>query len=77
MTKMEIVKYSMHMLYVLAENGIMCSDWQYVRAYEQFVNMRHNRVKYTAAIMDISQELGVSPRTLERAFKRLGAECKL
>lgn len=76
MKTIELLKISMNMLCVMTENNILRDDWQYIDVYEQYINMRRNRVKHTAAIDELSSDIGVSPRTLERAFKRLGSECK-
>ena len=69
----KLVKISMEMLKVLSENGIRLDDYRYVEAYEEFLNMRHNRVKYRSAIRQIADEKHISERTLARIFKRLSA----
>jgi len=77
MKVLEFLKISTRMLEVMTNSGIYRDDWRYVKAYEQYVCMRHNRVKHSAAVRDLSEELGVSERTLERAFKRLKGDCKI
>lgn len=71
MKVVKLVKISMAMLKLLSENGIKIDDYRYVGAYEDFLNMRHNKVKYRSAIKMIAEDLDVSERTLERIFKRL------
>ena len=61
----------MLMLKTLSENGVRIDDYKYVDAYDEFVNMRDNRVKYRSAIKMIAEDYNVSERTLERIFKRL------
>ena len=67
----KLVKISTAMLKLLSENGIRIDDWRYISAYENFLNMRDNRVKYRSAIKMLADENNVSERTLERIFKRL------
>jgi hypothetical protein len=67
----KLIKISIGMLKLLSENGIRIDDWQYVDVYEDFLNMRKNKVKYRVAIKMLADEKHISQRTLERAFKRL------
>lgn len=67
----KLIKISTGILTVLSENGIRIDDYKYVTCYEEFVNMRRNRVKYHAAIRMIAEEQKVSERTIERVFRRL------
>ena len=67
----KLVKIGTEMLKLLSENGIRIDDYQYVDAYEDFLNMRENRVKYRSAIKMLADEKHISERTLERIFKRL------
>lgn len=75
MTFAELVKIDTQMLMLLSENGIRIDDYRYVDAYEQFLNMRRNRMKYRAAIKMLADEKHISERTLERVFKRLSRVC--
>ncbi len=77
MKVVELLKISTCVLSVMKENGLYLDDYKYVKAYEEYVCMRYNRVKHTAAIRELSEELGVSERTLERAFKRLRCDCDI
>lgn len=67
----KLVEISMGMLKLLSDNGIKIDDYLYIDAYEQFLHMRDNRVKYRSAIKILAEEKHVSERTLERVFKRL------
>ena len=51
-------------------------DYMYVDAYESFLNMRENKVKYSLAIHLIAEEYNISERTLARVFKRLSGNVK-
>lgn len=72
----KLVKISTQMLMLLSENGIRIDDYKYVEAYESFLNMRDNKMKYKAAIKMLADEKHVSERTLERIFKRLSIVVK-
>ena len=63
------------MLKMMSENDVKVDDWQYVEAYEQFLNMRSSGVKYDNAITELANEKHIAKRTLQRAFKRLMKDC--
>lgn len=58
-------------LSLMSEKGIMRDDYKFLKPFEEFQNMRKNRVKYRVAITMLAEENHVSERTLERIFKRL------
>ena len=70
----ELLSIGRQLLSVMSLNGIMLDDYKYVDTYHAFLNMRRNKVKYRSAIRMLAQEHGISERTLERVFKRLGKE---
>ena len=69
------MKIGTEMLKLMSENDIDRDDYVYIKAYEDFLMMRSNRIKYRNAIRMLAEENKVSERTLERAFKRLSKEC--
>lgn len=71
----ELLKIGTSMLYIMSQNGIMRDDYQYLQAYEDFLQMRKNRVKYRVAIKLLAEDHNVSERTMERIIKRLSQEC--
>ena len=71
----EMLKLGAETLKTMSRNGIYLKDYEYLEAYERFKLMRSHGVKYDSALMDISSELRVAKRTLQRAFKRLSREC--
>ncbi len=77
MKVVELLKISTHVLSLMNQNGLFLDDYKYVKAYEEYLCMRGYHVKHIAAITELAEELGVSTRTLERAFKRLRGECKV
>lgn len=76
MKVVEIVRIGRELLKVLSENGIKLSDYKYIDAYTDYVNMRQNRVKHRSAIRMLADEKHVSVRTLERVFNRLSKVVK-
>ena len=71
----EMLKLGSETLKTMSRNGVFRDDYQYVEAYEHFRRMRSLGVKYDVALMELSAEVGVGKRTLQRAFKRLSMEC--
>lgn len=71
MKAVKLVQISTEMLKVLSENGIRIDDYKYVEVYNNYLNMRTNKVKHRAAIALLADENHISERTLERIFKRL------
>lgn len=73
----ELLEIGRLILAVMSRNGIRLDDYRYLKAYEEFRNMRYNRVKYREAIRMLAEENGISQRTLERIFRRLSGECRI
>ena len=71
----ELLMVGRPLLSLMAKNGIMRDDYKYLKAYEEYQNMRHNRVKYRSAIRMLAEENNVSESTLERIFRRLSGDC--
>ena len=71
MKVVELLKVGKEMLKIMSEHDIMRDDYKYVKMYEEYKNMRSNRMKHTAAIQELSDDYGVSTRTVERVVKRL------
>ena len=62
-------------LEVMSRNNIMRDDFKYLKVYDEFQNMRKNKVKYRSAIKMLAEENNISERTLERIFERLTRDC--
>ena len=71
MKVVELLKVGQELLKLLSKSDIKVTDYQYINAYEDFLNMRANRIKYREVIRILANENHVSERTLERIFKRL------
>ena len=77
MTVTELLEIGAQLLEIMSENNIKRDDYRYLKAYEEFRNMRSNRVKYRTAIRELAEENNVSERTLERVFRRFQMELKM
>lgn len=75
MKVLELMKISTEVLKLMTKNDIHRDDYLYVKAYEEFLMMRRNRMKYHAAIKILSEDYHIGERTLQRVFKRLSSEC--
>lgn len=75
MKVVELLKLGGELLKVMSENGVRTSDWRFVKMFEEYKAMRGNGVKHTAVISELSEDYGVSTRTVERVVKRLGGDC--
>ena len=71
----EMLRLGSETLKTMSENGIFLNDYIYLDAYERFKHMRSLGVKYDTAINELSKEINVARRTLQRAFKRLSQDC--
>lgn len=71
----EMLKLGKETLKMMSLHGIFLNDYIYLEAYERFKLMRSIGVKYNVAISELSKELKVARRTLQRAFKRLSQDC--
>lgn len=71
----EILKLEKETLKTMSSHGIFLNDYVYLEAYERFKRMRSIGVKYDVAISELSKEINVARRTLQRAFKRLSQDC--
>lgn len=71
----ELLRIGERILETMSRNNIMRDDFKYLKAYDEFQNMRYNKVKYRSAIRMLAEEYDVSERTLERIFKRLSKDC--
>ena len=75
MKVVELVKISTEALKLLSKSEVNMNDWRFVPMYEEFQNMRHNGIKYRAAVRMLAKDYHVGRATVERAIKRLEGEC--
>ena len=74
MNTIELLEIGKSILSIMSKNNIKRDDFKYIDAYNSFLNMRKNKIKYRSAIHMLSEENNISERTLERIFKRLSKE---
>lgn len=75
MKVVELLKIGGEMLKTMSENGVLVKDWKYVKMFDEYRMMRKNKVKHYTAVQELSEDYGVSTRTVERILKRLSGEC--
>lgn len=75
MKVIELLKIGGEMLKVLSKCDVSRDDWRFIELYEDFMKMRSEGLKYRACVMVLSEKYHVSRATVERAVKRLSAEC--
>ena len=75
MKVVELVKISSEALKLMSKNDVMRDDWRFVPMYEEFMMMREGGLKYSECVRMLSEDYHVSRATIERAIRRLGAEC--
>ena len=75
MKVVELVKISSEALKLMSKNDVMRDDWRFVSMYEEFMMMRESGLKYSECVRMLSEGYHVSRATIERAIRRLDAEC--
>lgn len=75
MKRYEALKLVGGTLKMLSECEVVFDDWRFVPMYEGFLVMRGNGVKYRECVRMLAEEYGVSRATVQRALRRLEAEC--
>lgn len=75
MKVVELVKLLREGLKTMSECDVLRDDWRYVPLVEEYFAMRSNGLKHHAAVTVLSDDYGVSFRTVERVIKRLCKEC--
>lgn len=75
MKVIELLKIGGEMLKLMSRNEVNRDDWRFVPMYEEFQQMRNNGVKYREAVRILAEDYHISRATVERAIKRLDADC--
>lgn len=70
----KVIGMASEMLKLLSENGGTINDWRYLPIYNEFVDMRKNRVKYRVAVEELSAKYKISKTQIERAIRRFRKE---
>ena len=75
MKVVELLKIGGELLKLMSENDVKRDDYQFVKMYHEYLNMRSSGVKYRAVIQMLSEEYHISTATVERTIRRLSREC--
>lgn len=74
MKVVELVKISRFALEMMSKYDIKLNDWQYVKMYEEYTNMRHDREEFRYIIAHLSEKYHVSESSVKRIVRRLSRE---
>ena len=75
MKVVELLEIGGKMLKLMSENDVKRDDYQYVKMYHEYQNMRKNGVKYRSTIRMLAEEYHTSKASVERVIRRLDREC--
>lgn len=75
MKVVELLKIGGELLKLMSENDVKRDDYQYVKMYHEYQNMRENGVKYRATIRILAENYQTSRASVERVIRRLSKEC--
>ena len=75
MKVVKLLEIGGELLKLMSENDVKRDDYQYVKMFHEYQNMRENGVKYRAAIRMLSEEYQTSKASVERIVRRLDREC--
>ncbi len=76
MKKVLFLKLNAEMLKLMSKCGLRGDDYKYIRAFEEYSYLRHERQKVDVILMELAEKYKVSESTLKRAFRRLSGEVK-
>lgn len=65
-----IVYLGSELLKFMSENGGTINDWKYLPMYDEFVDLRAQKVRYRAAVEELSAKYGTSKTSVERIIRR-------
>lgn len=65
-----IVYLGSELLKLMSENGGTINDWKYLTMYDEFVDLRAQKVRYRAAVEELSAKYGTSKTSVERIIRR-------
>jgi hypothetical protein len=75
MKVVELLRIGSELLKVMSENDVKRDDYQFVKMYHEYLNMRKTGIKYRVVIQMLAEEYHTSSASIERAIRRLGKEC--
>ena len=74
MKVVELVKISMEALKMMSDSGIRTEDWQHIKMYEEYIDMRRNCEKFRYIIAHLAEKYKLSESSIKRIVKRLSRE---
>ena len=77
MKAVELVKISKEMMKLMSKYDIKLNDWQYVKMYEEYTDMRRRREKFRYIIAHLAEVYNISESSVKRAIRRLSEEVKV
>ena len=75
MKVVELLKIGGELLKLMSENDVKRDDYNFVKMYHEYLNMRKSGIKYRAVIQMLAEEYHTSKASVERAIRRLGKDC--
>lgn len=75
MKVVEILKLCRESLKLLSKNDSSLNDWQYVELYDDFMSMKHKRMKVRSIAAILSHKYGVGVSTVYKIISRLSRDC--
>jgi len=64
----------METLKMMSVSGIKTEDWQHIKMYDEYMDMRRNREKFRYILAYLAEKYSISESSVKRIVKRLSAE---
>ena len=77
MKVVELVKISMESLKMMSNSGIRTGDWQHVKMYEEYQEMRRKCEKFRYIMAYLAEKYRLSESSVKRIVKRLSEDVML
>ena len=77
MRGVELVKISIETLKMMSNSGIRTGDWQHVKMYEEYLDMRSKCEKFRYIMAYLAEKYRLSESSVKRIVKRLSSEVML
>lgn len=70
----ELIKISTETLKMMSNSGIKTGDWQHVKMYEEYLDMRSKCEKFRYIMAFLAEKYRLSESSVKRIVKRLSSE---
>lgn len=74
MKAVKLLKIGRELLKLMSLFDLKVSDYKYVDLFMEYSMLRENDVKYTAAIMELSEKYHISESSVKRIIRRFEQE---